>query len=262
MAPHVQDASDEAVAKVAQEKGVAFAVAQTGAYTKPISGIPFYVVFDHTGREIYSGHSTDEALEKTDKALLAAPLLPLGPEPFALLKGLAAKAQAKKDLGKVLSAARREAEAEGAPAAAEGARLAAAIQAYLDKQMAYVETLREEDLLACDALLTTLEKEFRGDPVSSERIREAADGLRKSPGFSSQKAAFKKVAKVEEELARLVPCSTCAAGIRRMDIGCADCRDRNGPALADYRRRLQKWEKDWAGTPAGRRVAALLARLQ
>lgn len=184
---HCQEATREEIASLVKEKGVEFTVTEGGSYAKEqFSGIPFCVVFDHTGKQVFAGKPAG-AEKAAEAALLAAPSLWLGPEPYKTLKSLAAKASAKQKLGSVLEAAEKKSSAEDPEERAEARRLVETLVQYRDRRRETLAADKEKDPVAYVEGLESLRKEFAGHKESTKPLDEEISAAKRSAAYKELK---------------------------------------------------------------------------
>jgi len=178
--------------------------AKLGAY------VPYYVVFDHTGRIVqqhmggsYFGGDQLAMVGWVDKLLKAAPAIYLGATPFRHLSSLAQKVRTGKGLqGNVRRIESILAAPPDAETKAEAERLLALVTRYRDRQLAYVAALEGSRPSALLTAMKRLAKTFRGTSLGEVADRAlanyaASDELKAAAGIEKK---FRKIVKAYEKV--------------------------------------------------------------
>ena len=165
---HRQQDTDEAIVDLCKTSGVEYPIFAGGSYSKEsFSGLPFSVVFDHTGKQVYKGHP-GQAEPAVEKALLGAPSLYLGESKFDKLKAVAAQIEKKTALGSAASGLRKKTDSTDEAEKAEAKALLDVLEGYAHARLEEAQALREEDPDQSLNNLRALAKEFAGDSLGSE----------------------------------------------------------------------------------------------
>ena len=262
MGIHCQNSPEDEILRVCKEKGVEFPITATGQYPKEqFKGIPFCVVWDHTGKQIFKGRPSEGAEAAVEKALIAAPNLYLGERSFSKLKAVAAQIEKKSGLGQAATTLRKKLASEDADEKAEAEALLAVLEGYAKARTATAEAYRDSDPDKVLAEMKALAKEFSGDTLGSDAATQASQ-LAADPDFKKLTEGMKKVAAQAKLLEGLPPCKACKMKSAKAGrLSCPTCKQASESQLAKIKKDLGKIAQDYAGTRAATRAGELAATL-
>lgn len=225
--------------------------------------VPYYFVFDHTGRMVhhhmcgnYHGGDGLKMIEWVDRLLEDAPAIWLGEEPFTTHAGLAERIASGKGLAKAV-AELENLRGEGADGAPELDRLHAALVRHRDRRLAAAEHALGSRPSTVVERLEDLAKELGdtelGAPVAARLV--ALDG---SDDLKRAIQVEKELAKLEKRMEKWKPCKSCKrAGAKGFRANCTECCDQNAKSLASFRRKLEELAAEADGLPIARAVERL-----
>ena len=195
--------------------------------------VPYYMVFDHTGKLAhhhmcgdYHGGDGLKMIEWVDDLLAKTPAIYLGDEPFEKEKTLASQIEKKKGLkGAIVALDKKLADPELDKAhRAELERLQAAVVDYRDRMMASAEALlasRPSDVLPA---MKDLEKELKGTSLGRP-VTQTVQVLSKSRDLKDAFVLEKKFRKAVKSLERRPPCESCEKkGLESVNRDCSACK--------------------------------------
>ena len=264
LAIHAQRDTVEGILAVCKSNGVEYPVFESGNYPKADSGggIPFVVVFDHTGKQIAATHSLSDADEAYKKAVLAAPPIYLGETRFDKLKALALQVQSKTTLGKTASDLRKKLDSADEAEKAEAKTLLDAVEGYARTRTGEIQALQQEDPDQALSDLRALAKELAGDTLGSEAAAQA-DKDAADPALKTLRLGLKDLSAQTKALESLPPCKACKAqkSAKHADLACDACKKANEASLAAARKALGAIAKKYEGTAAGKKAQELAGKL-
>ena len=184
VATHCQNAPQAEVVAYIKSKGVEastpnFTVSSFGGHPK-VKGngyVPYYMVFDHTGRLVqhhmcgdYHGGDGLKMIDWVDKLLAKTPDIYLGEEKFELAKDLAAKVASVEKMPSVIAEIEKGLAAENSSAElkTELSRLMKAVTRWRDNRIEEAEANLGQYPSKVLGMLASLEKDLRSNLRSSE----------------------------------------------------------------------------------------------
>ena len=256
-----QNSPEADIVQMCKEKGVEFSISATGDYPKEqFSGIPFSVVWDHAGKQIYKGPPSG-AEAAVEQALLTAPSLYLGERSYVKLKAMAAQIQKKSGLGQAAATLRKKSSSEDADEKSEAEQLLGVLENYAKARTATAEAYQDSDPDKLLSELKALAKEFSGDTLGTE-ASDLASKLSADPDFKKLAEGLKKIAAQAKLLDTLQPCKACKIkALKAGRLSCPGCKESNGPLLGQIKKALQTIAKNYEGTKATTKAEELAATL-
>lgn len=247
IASHCQQGTQAEVVAYVKSKGLAadtpnVTVTQQGRHpgVKGNGYVPYYMVFDHTGRLAhhhmcgdYHGGDGLAMIEWVDKLLAATPAIYLGPAPFEHESALAAQVAGKKNLKAAHAAIQAKLAAPETDAAArvELERLSTALTDYRDRMLASAAGLLATRPADAAPALKDLARELKGTTLA-EAVEARIAEYAASADVKEAIAVEKKFAKIVRTLEKRDPCKECERkGLDALVPGCATCRAEAGSAL-------------------------------
>jgi hypothetical protein len=256
-----QGSPESDIVRICKEKGVEFSVTASGKYPKEeFKGIPFSVVWDHTGKQIYKG-SPGGAEAAVEKALLTAPSLYLGERTYDRLKSIAAQIQKKSGLGQAAATLRKKIASGDTDEISEAEALLAVLERYAKARTATAEAYQDSDPDKVLVELKALAKEFSGDALGTDASTRATQ-LSADPDFKKLAEGMKKVSAQEKLLDALQPCKACKGkSMKTGRLSCPTCKQANDPLLSQIKKALKDLAQKYTGTRAATQAEALAATL-
>jgi hypothetical protein len=241
VASHCQNGNKDDVVAYVKSKGLKpdapnFTVTSFGRHpgVKGNGYVPYYMVFDHTGKLAhhhmcgdYHGGDGLKMVEWVDDLLAKTPAIYLGDAPFEKEAALAKQIAKKKGLkGALASLDKKLADPELDEASrAELERLQKAVIDYRDRLIASAEALlatRPSEVLPA---LKDLAKEIKGTSIDAPVVEKVAEFSR-SKDLKDAVAIEKKFHKAVRSLERRAPCEACEKkGLDGVNRECSACRD-------------------------------------
>ncbi len=230
--------------------------------------VPYYMVFDHTGRMVqhhmcgsYHGGDGLKMIEWVDEMLEKAPEVWLGGETFERHADLAAQVAAKKRLSRAIAQIETLQADGGDP---ELDRILAGIVSYRDRELQTAERLLSQRPAGVVKHLKALADELG----PGETVAPVAERLAELDGSTDLKTAItiaKGLDKIEKRLSKLTPCDRCKRdGMDHARWVCPECRETKGSerAVKSVVNKLEALVADADGLPIHARAEALLAEIR
>ncbi len=217
-----------------------------------VSGVPHFVLFDHTGQMVYNGR-LGEADKEIATAMKNAPDPLVGEGPYKKLAGLTQKIKDRKELGKVLAALKtKHVNSTDADEKAEAEKLVERLTSYGNRMLAKAEAKKSTEPLAAFNLYQQTATLFKGDEIG-DNAEKTVKELKEDKAFQSSIKADKELAEIMAEWEKLKPCRSC--GMFGKD--CEDCRKKNSSFDA-LKQRIEGLIKRYPDTPAAQKAKDLL----
>lgn len=272
LAAHCQNQPKEDVVEYIRGKGLApdspnMTVTSFGGHpqVKGNGYVPYYMVFDHTGKMVrhhmcgdYHGGDGLKMIEWVDEMLAQAPEIYVGERPFESHAALAEMVGAKKGFPGTVATIEK---ALAAAADEELERLSAAVTRWRDQALARADALESSNPKEVVPHLTTLAKELQGTDAGAP-VQARLDAAKSSDDLRRAVAIAKDLDKLTARLAKLKPCKSCKrGGAGSARLGCTTCRDDHGKALASTAKKLDALTEKADGLRIAERARALRAEL-
>ena len=227
--------------------------------------VPYYMVFDHTGKLIrqhmcgdYHGGDGLKMIEIVDEALANAPEIYFGEGAFEKHADLAKKLAEKQGFPGTI-AAFEAAAADGMDDELE--RLRAGLSRWRDGILARADALEASAPAEVLPLLGDLAAQTKGTALGAF-VAERLDAAKSSDGLKRAVGIAKELGKIDGRLAKLKPCKSCKRdGAKALRTGCGPCADENKKGLASARKKLAALAEKAEGLAIKTAVDARLAEL-
>ncbi|MBI5778236.1 MAG: hypothetical protein HZA49_02110 [Planctomycetes bacterium] len=213
---------------------------------------PHFVLFDHTGQMIYSGHPM-QAEGKLAAAMKAAPDWLTGPEPYKKLKALADKIKERKELGKTLAALKtKHLNSADAEEKAEAEKLIGKLSRYGNQLLQKAAAKKDTEPLNSHNLYQEAARLFKGDDIG-DKADSILTELKDDKTFQDNLKAEKELADMIPEIDKLKACNKCGTFNQK----CADCKKKN-QSLETLVQKARGLVKKYPDSPAAVKVKELL----
>ncbi len=228
--------------------------------------VPYYMIFDHTGRLVYDHmcgdyHGGDglKMIERVDELLKKAPYLYLGKEPFHKIGALAERASGRNKLAAVIKEVEDrlslpQADSEPAETKTELERLLAVLTDYRDRRLKNVAAAVHRNPNRVLSMLKELLREFRGTGLG-EAVAAEFDKQKQSKELARAVGIHKEYDKVVRKLGGLRPCKHCKRAGHGFRPSCYDCHVSKKRLVAREVLKLKKLQAAAAGLPVAERIA-------
>jgi hypothetical protein len=273
LAAHCQNQPKENVVSYIRGKGMApdspnMTVTSFGGHpqVKGNGYVPYYMVFDHTGKMVhhhmcgdYHGGDGLKMIEWVDDLLAKAPEIYVGDLTFERHGDLAEKIGAKKGFPGTVSTLETALAAEADDD--ELQVLHAALIRWRDQGLARADALESSDPKDVAPHLTALAKDLKGTELGAPvdtRLEHAktSDDLKRAVGIA------KDLDKLTARLEKLKPCKSCKRnGAPSALLSCSSCCDEHDKALASTAKKLDALAEKADGLRIAERVKAVRAEL-
>ena len=228
--------------------------------------VPYYMVFDHTGKLIhhhmcgaYHGGDGLKMIEWVEKLLANTPEIYLGKEPFTTPAALAKQIAAKKRMAAAIL--KVEAGLVANDQDEELKRLHARVEEYRDRRMASAKEAMGSHPKETLPALKTLQKEFKGTALG-EDVSKLLSEMKKSRELKDSIAVARKFAKLKKRLDRLPSCKACKRRhLKGLQLSCPSCRNANRKSLAKVRKGVERLVADHPKLPITATLEAWLGQL-
>ena len=218
----------------------------------PVQGYPHFVLFDHTGKMIYSGHPM-QADAKLAEAMKTAPDWLIGEGPYKKLKALAEKAKQRKDLGQILKALKeKHLNSDDPDEKSEAEQLADKLSRYGNRLLKKAEAKKDKEPMACFNLYQEAAKLFKGDAIGDNADKIVKE-LKEDKAFQDNLKADKELAGMMPDIEKLKACNKCGTFNKECDA----CRKKN-PPLQMLIPKAKNIVKKYPDSPAAVKVKELL----
>jgi len=250
---YVKDDAKEKFAAFCKSKKVPFSVYYGGRISgMEITDLPAFVLFDHTGKVIFSGHPKD-AGTKIAAAMKAAPDYLTGEGPYKKLKTLADKAKEQKDLGKILKTLKeKHLNSKDADEKAEAEKLVERLTRYGNKLLRKAGTKKDKEPTDCLNLYQQASTVFKGDEIGDNADKTLKE-LKDDKTFQGNLKADKELSGMIPDIEKLKASTKCVT----FDKECDACKKKN-PSLQILIPKAKNIIKNYPDSPAAARVKKLL----
>lgn len=217
-----------------------------------VPGYPHFVLFDHNGKMIFSGHPM-EADGKLATAMKAAPDWLTGEGPYKKLKSLADKIKEHKDLGKILKTIKeKHLNSEDADEKAEAEKLSERLTRYGNRLLQKAEAKKDKEPLKSMNLYQQAATLYKGDEIG-DNAEKTLKELKEDKTFQDNLKADKELAGMIPDIEKLKACNKCGT----FNKECEACKKKNA-SLQMLIPKAKDIVKKYPDSPAAARVKELL----
>jgi hypothetical protein len=217
------------------------------------SGLPTFILFDHTGKMIFNGRPS-EANKKLADAVKNAPDPLVGDGPYKKLDKIVAKIKEHKDYGQILTTLKTKyLNSADADEKAEAEQLISRLTRFANKLLTKGELKREKEPLNSYNTYQQCATLFKGDEIGTN-TELVLKMLNEDKVFQENMKADKELVEITSEVDKFKSCNKC--GIFNKD--CDNCRKKN----AGYDGVVQKAKalvKKYPNSPAANNVKELVS---
>lgn len=217
-----------------------------------VQGIPRFVLFNHQGKMVYSGHpmESDKIFEDTMKA---APDWLIGEGPYKKLKALADKLKEHKDLGKILKTLKeKHLNSDDADEKAEAEKLVEKLTRYGNRLLQKAEARKDKEPLNSYNLYQQTATLFKDDEIG-DNAEKTVKELKENKTFQDNLKADKELADMIPDIEKLKSCNKCGTFNKECDA----CKKKNA-SMQMLIPKAKNIVKKYPDSPAAARVKELL----
>ncbi|MFH1227550.1 MAG: hypothetical protein V1701_06560 [Planctomycetota bacterium] len=217
-----------------------------------VTGVPHFILFDHTGKMIYSGNM-GEVDGKLADAMKNAPDPLIGAGPFKKLSALAKKIVDRKELGKIMTTLKtKHLNSEDADEKAEAENLVEHLNRYGNKLLKKAGEKKATEPTNCYNLYQQAATLFKGDEIGNN-AEQIVKELKADKEFQDNIKADKELASIQAEIETFKPCSKCYA----FNKNCEPCQKKNA-SFESVKQRTAGLLKKYPNSPAAGKAKDLM----
>lgn len=218
-----------------------------------VSGIPHFVLFDHTGEMIFSGHP-GEADKKLADAVKNAPDPLVGEGPYKKLSALTQKIKERKELGKILSTLKtKHLPSADADEKAEAEKLIERLSRYGNRLVEKADKKKDTEPINAYNLYQQAATLFKGDEIGDNADKVLKE-FKDDKNFQDNMKADKELTDMMPQIEKLKPCGkTCHA----FNKECQNCQKKN-QTFEELMAKARGLVKKYPSSPAAEKIKELL----
>ncbi|MDI6733666.1 MAG: TlpA disulfide reductase family protein [Planctomycetota bacterium] len=217
-----------------------------------VKGIPHFVLFDHNGNMVYSGHPMESG-KKFEETMKSAPDWLTGEGPYKKLNALAQKIRERKELGKTLSTLKtKHLNSENADEKSEAETLVERLERFGNRLLSRAEAKKEKDPLGAFNLYKEIATLFKGDEIG-DNAQKVVDELQKDKTFQDILKAEKELDEIIKEVDKFKPCPQDTLFNKK----CSNCKKKN-PTMDSVISKGKALLKKYPSSPAAEKVKEIL----